>query len=70
MISRAFASMKDMLSWCSHLVTEEHGHFYALKGQIHQEELDELSENGLKMPEKVINLAIPELNEQRHLVIF
>ncbi|HEK2698230.1 TPA: 16S rRNA (guanine(527)-N(7))-methyltransferase RsmG, partial [Proteus mirabilis] len=43
---------------------------YALKGQIHQEELDELSENGLKMPEKVINLAIPELNEQRHLVIF
>ena len=68
-ISRAFASMKDMLSWCSHLVTKEHGHFYALKGQIHQEELDELAENGLKAPEKVIGLEIPELNEQRHLVI-
>lgn len=33
-ISRAFASMKDMLSWCSHLVTEEHGRFYALKGKF------------------------------------
>lgn len=68
-ISRAFASMKDMLSWCSHLVTEQQGRFYALKGQIHQEELDELSKNGFKIPEKVIALAIPELNEQRHLVI-
>lgn len=68
-ISRAFASMKDMLSWCSHLVSEDHGHFYALKGQIHQEELDELKECGLKTPEKVISLSIPELNEQRHLVI-
>lgn len=68
-ISRAFASMKDMLSWCSHLVTKEHGRFYALKGQIHQEELDELSEMGLKTPEKVISLSIPQLNEQRHLVV-
>lgn len=68
-ISRAFASMSDMLSWCSHLVTKEHGRFYALKGQIHQEELDELVDNGLKMPKKVISLSIPELNEQRHLVI-
>lgn len=68
-ISRAFASMKDMLSWCSHLVVEEQGYFYALKGQIHQEELDELADNGLKTPKKVISLSIPELNEQRHLVI-
>ena len=44
--------------------------FYDLRELFSTDELDELSENGLKMPEKVINLAIPELNEQRHLVIF
>ena len=32
-ISRAFASLNDMVSWCKHLPAEN-GRFYALKGQL------------------------------------
>lgn len=32
-ISRAFASLNDMVSWCHHLPGEK-GRFYALKGQL------------------------------------
>ncbi|ACY64309.1 glucose inhibited division protein B [Yersinia pestis D182038] len=31
-ISRAFASLQDMLSWCHHLPAKPEGRFYALKG--------------------------------------
>jgi 16S rRNA G527 N7-methylase RsmG len=37
-ISRAFASLNDMVSWCHHLPAEK-GRFYALKGQ-RQDEID------------------------------
>ena len=43
-LSRAFASLKDMLHWCQHLVDSE-GQFLALKGQFPQDEIDEVSDH-------------------------
>ena len=39
-ISRAFASLKDMLHWCAHLVHSS-GEFLALKGQYPIDEINE-----------------------------
>ena len=65
-LSRAFASLKDMTEWCQHLLTEQ-GLFYALKGQYNMDEVSELST--LFSVEKVNVFAIPELIGQRHLVL-
>jgi 16S rRNA (guanine527-N7)-methyltransferase len=40
-LSRAFASLKDMLHWCQHLVNSQ-GVFIALKGQLSEDELNSL----------------------------
>ncbi|EGK0796186.1 16S rRNA (guanine(527)-N(7))-methyltransferase RsmG, partial [Salmonella enterica] len=40
-ISRAFASLNDMVSWCHHLPGEK-GRFYALKGQLPEDEIASL----------------------------
>ena len=42
-LSRAFASLSDMLIWCQHLVAED-GYFLALKGQIQDQELNSIPE--------------------------
>ncbi|PJG82521.1 16S rRNA (guanine(527)-N(7))-methyltransferase RsmG [Caviibacterium pharyngocola] len=65
-LSRAFASLKDMTDWCAHLV-EKNGLFYALKGQFHQQEADELKARFVI--ENVIRLNVPELIGERHLVL-
>ncbi|MGY5451397.1 16S rRNA (guanine(527)-N(7))-methyltransferase RsmG [Agarivorans sp. MS3-6] len=65
-ISRAFASLQDMLSWCSHLPANN-GKFYALKGLVPEQELENLPE-GLKL-HSIESLTVPELEGQRHLVI-
>ena len=65
-LSRAFASLKDMTDWCSHLPTEN-GLFYALKGLYHEEEVKEL--NPQFKVKNVIKLEVPELTGERHLVI-
>ena len=64
-LSRAFASLKDMLHWCAHLV-DSTGTFLALKGQFPQEEISEVS-NHFRI-ETVNELKIPGLDEERHLV--
>ncbi|CAM3690590.1 16S rRNA (guanine(527)-N(7))-methyltransferase RsmG [Rahnella bruchi] len=66
-ISRAFASLQDMLSWCHHLPQKGQGRFYALKGVSPDEELAALPE-GITV-ESVIKLQVPELDGERHLVI-
>jgi len=66
-ISRAFASVNDMLSWCEHLAAPGKGRFYALKGTVPESELAMLPE-GFVM-ESVIRLTIPALAEERHLVV-
>ncbi|EOV8088354.1 16S rRNA (guanine(527)-N(7))-methyltransferase RsmG [Providencia huaxiensis] len=63
-ISRAFASLNDMLSWCHHLPSKE-GRFYALKGVIRDDEMALPEEF---MIESITELEVPELDEQRHLV--
>lgn len=65
-LSRAFASMNDMVSWCHHLPAE-HGCFLALKGQFNQQEVAELPE--WCSVTEVKSLQVPELDGERHLVI-
>lgn len=65
-LSRAFASLKDMTDWCHHL-PNENGLFYALKGQYHKDEVQELD---VKFNiQQVIKLSVPELEGERHLVL-
>jgi 16S rRNA (guanine527-N7)-methyltransferase len=64
-LSRAFASLKDMLFWCQNL-TDPKGQFLALKGQLNETELDEIP-TGFKVV-NCINLAVPNLEGERHLV--
>lgn len=65
-ISRAFASLNDMLSWCEHLPSDN-GRFYALKGLYPQEELDELSAN--YKTESIEQINVPGIDASRHIVI-
>ncbi|MFB2663128.1 16S rRNA (guanine(527)-N(7))-methyltransferase RsmG [Shewanella mangrovisoli] len=64
-LSRAFASIHDMLTWCHHLPAE-HGQFYALKGQLSDEEMQQIPA-GFVVTE-IIELQVPRLDEQRHLL--
>lgn len=66
-ISRAFASLQDMLSWCHHLPVKGLGRFYALKGVRPDEELAHLPE-GVSL-ESIVRLQVPELEGERHLVV-
>lgn len=64
-LSRAFASLKDMLHWCQHLV-DSHGVFLALKGQLPTDELQQLP-LGFTLQE-TIKLDVPGLEGERHIV--
>lgn len=66
-ISRAFASLHDMLSWCQHLPDAENGRFYALKGVLSEAELTAIDDN--YRVESIVKLKIPRLDEERKLVI-
>ncbi|NQZ06434.1 MAG: 16S rRNA (guanine(527)-N(7))-methyltransferase RsmG [Algicola sp.] len=65
-ISRAFASMNDMVNWCSHLI-EPKSRFFALKGLYPQEEIEALGDSVTVAA--VQRLEVPELTGERHLVI-
>jgi 16S rRNA (guanine527-N7)-methyltransferase len=65
-LSRAFASLQDMVQWCSHLI-DDSGRFVALKGQFPDEELENLP-TGTKF-EQDISLDVPKLDAERHLII-
>jgi len=65
-ISRAFASLNDMVSWCHHLPGSQ-GRFYALKGILPQDEIAALPKG--YVVEQVTALAVPQLEGERHLVI-
>lgn len=65
-LSRAFASLEDMLHWCHHLV-DETGYFYALKGQYPEQELANLPEN--IACEHSYQVQVPELIGDRHLIL-
>jgi len=65
-ISRAFASLEDMVNWCHHLPTKN-GRFYALKGVRPDDEITSLPA-GYSL-DRVISLQVPQLDGERHLVI-
>ncbi|GAA4895723.1 16S rRNA (guanine(527)-N(7))-methyltransferase RsmG [Ferrimonas pelagia] len=65
-LSRAFASLQDMLSWCHHLPAAD-GRFYALKGVLDPAELEQIPA-GLQL-DHTVELQVPGLDAQRHLVI-
>tara|TARA_R110002096_G_scaffold57140_1_gene145170 strand:+ start:345 stop:1001 length:657 start_codon:yes stop_codon:yes gene_type:complete len=64
-LSRAFASLKDMLHWCQHLV-DSHGVFLALKGQLATQELQDLPLGFIL--QETIKLDVPGLEGERHIV--
>jgi len=64
-LSRAFASLEDMLFWCKHLPNEA-GHFLALKGQFPKQEILDLDKQ-FKFVETV-ELQVPNLEGERCLV--
>lgn len=65
-ISRAFASLNDMVSWCHHLPGQQ-GRFYALKGVLPEEEIAALPA-GFRV-ENISPLIVPQLEGERHLVV-
>ncbi len=64
-ISRAFASMNDMLHWTNHLL-KDGGAWWAMKGQKEFEDLTALP--GEVSVQKVIELSVPELEAERMLL--
>ncbi|MGP4132207.1 16S rRNA (guanine(527)-N(7))-methyltransferase RsmG [Pantoea tagorei] len=65
-ISRAFASLQDMVNWCHHLPSAQ-GQFYALKGVRPDDEIASLPA-GFRLI-AVEALKVPELDGERHLVV-
>jgi 16S rRNA (guanine527-N7)-methyltransferase len=65
-LSRAFASLQDMLTWCHHLPAEQ-GVFLALKGQYPQDELAVLPSEFTLIESH--RLSVPELDAERHIII-
>ena len=64
-ISRAFASLEDMLTLTRHLCAKQ-GKFLAMKGQLPEQEIAQLPE-GFRI-EQIHPLTISGLNIQRHLI--
>ncbi|OOF79243.1 16S rRNA (guanine(527)-N(7))-methyltransferase RsmG [Rodentibacter caecimuris] len=65
-LSRAFASLKDMTGWCGHL-PKENGCFYALKGIYQEDEVKAMDKR--YTIQYVVELHVPELVGERHLII-
>jgi len=64
-LSRAFASLKDMTDNAAHLVAEG-GRFWAMKGRYPQQEIDELDSKFTL--ENSQSLQVPEVSAERHLI--
>lgn len=64
-ISRAFASMADMLHWTDHLLSEQ-GVWWAMKAQKEFEDLTDLP--GKVRIQETIDLTVPSLNADRMLL--
>ncbi|MGL4733786.1 MAG: 16S rRNA (guanine(527)-N(7))-methyltransferase RsmG [Enterovibrio sp.] len=65
-LSRAFASARDMLDWCEHL-PHDNGCFLALKGQLDEQEIDSLPKDNYLI--EIKPLIVAGLTGQRHLLI-
>jgi 16S rRNA (guanine527-N7)-methyltransferase len=65
-LSRAFASLEDMVNWCQHLIAEEYGRFFALKGLFPGDEIDQLP-NNIKLVDSS-KIIVPNLQGERHVI--
>ena len=65
-ISRAFASLQDMIHWTDHLCSEQ-GIFLAMKGMYPVAELEQLPES-IKLRQSV-RLNVPGTDGERHLLM-
>ncbi|SMF17562.1 16S rRNA m(7)G-527 methyltransferase [Alteromonadaceae bacterium Bs31] len=65
-VSRAFASLKDMCSCCQHLIKED-GKFFAMKGVFPDHELSELEKHYIV--DASHQLQVPGLEGERCLVV-
>jgi len=65
-LSRAFASLEDMVNWCQHLIPIESGRFFALKGQFPSEEIEQLPEK-IKFVDSS-EIIVPNLQGERHVI--
>jgi len=65
-LSRAFASLEDMVNWCQHLIANESGRFFALKGQFPREEIEQLPEH-IKFVDSS-EIIVPNLQGERHVI--
>ena len=65
-LSRAFASLEDMVNWCQHLIANESGRFFALKGQYPREEIEHLPEQ-IKFVDSS-EIIVPNLQGERHVI--
>ncbi len=65
-LSRAFASLTDMVTWCYHLI-DDNGRFYALKGQFPQDEIAQLPDH--VNIDTNYQLVVPQLTGERHLIV-
>lgn len=63
-LSRAFASLADMVSSCENLLNKS-GQFLAMKGALLESDLASLTDYTVD----VHKLIVPALDEQRHLII-
>ncbi|WP_279243960.1 16S rRNA (guanine(527)-N(7))-methyltransferase RsmG [Candidatus Litorirhabdus singularis] len=64
-ISRAFASLQDMVECCQHLCLDN-GCYLAMKGQYPQSELAAVADKCTLVAAHALD--VPGLNEQRHLI--
>jgi 16S rRNA (guanine527-N7)-methyltransferase len=65
-LSRAFASVGDMIEYSHHLLNED-GHFWAMKGVRPENELRQLPK--CHKVEQCYPLSVPECEGERHLVV-
>ncbi|GIZ54093.1 16S rRNA (guanine(527)-N(7))-methyltransferase RsmG [Noviherbaspirillum aridicola] len=63
--SRAFAELKDFITWSSHLLSPD-GCFLALKGVYPREEMERLPQGWTVV--EVVALDVPGLGAERHIV--
>jgi len=68
-ISRAFSSLDNFISWTQHLIKDE-GEWLAMKGQIPDSELVELQQSHKMKPVKIDRIDLPNFSGARHLLTF
>jgi 16S rRNA (guanine527-N7)-methyltransferase len=66
-VSRAFTSLQSFAKITQHLCASD-GVFYAMKGKFPQQEIDDMADDFNLLD--IHKLQVPELNDERHLVVF